>query len=292
MRLIFKFFLLAICLLQSITFSLGTSFLLYPQSAYELALGSHPSLGGSESVNPSLIKQKNASPIFYMNSGSWLGDISLTGLNYVHKVGSYNNRLFLRQADVSDLEFRGDSPSDDPISKFSAYAFQLGSGISRASRFGNFGIMFSYLSMGIYDQNADGFLFDIGYSKSLDNGFGMGFAILNLGSMSSLYKERPKLPTMISAGISKHIELFNLKNKIYLTAESSTKISPTKFKLGADIYWSSFHFLTGYSMTKHDTEFSIGGGFKYGRLGIMYATKIGTQEIGAPKILSIIYTIL
>ena len=45
-------------------------------------------------------------------------------------------------------------------------------------------------------------------------------------------------------------------------------------------------------MTKHDTEFSIGGGFKYGRLGIMYATKIGTQEIGAPKILSIIYTIL
>ena len=177
MRLIFKFFLLSICLFQSITFSLGTSFLLYPQSAYELALGSHPSLGGSESVNPSLIKQKNASPIFYINSGSWLGDISLTGLNYVHKVGSYDNRLFLRQADVSDLEFRGDSPSDEPISKFSAYAFQLGSGISRVNRFGNFGIMFSYLSMGIYDQHADGFLFDIGYSKSLDNGFGMGFGI-------------------------------------------------------------------------------------------------------------------
>ncbi len=266
--------------------------MLYPQSAYELALGSHPSLGGSESVNPSLIKQKNASPMFYINSGKWLGDISLTGLNYVHKVGSYDNRLFLRQADVNDLEFRGDSPSDEPISKFSAYAFQLGSGISSRHRVGNFGLMFSYLSIGIYNQNADGFLIDIGYSKSLDNGFGLGIAILNLGSISSLYKERLKLPTMISTGISKNLELSNLKNKIYLTAESSTKISPSKFKLGADVMLGPFNFLTGYSITKHDTEFSIGGGFKYGRLGILYAMKIGTQEIGEPKILSVIYRIL
>ena len=57
----------------------------------------------------------------------------------------------------------------------------------------------------------------------------------NLGSVSSLYEEGPNLPTMISAGISKYLELSNLKNKIYLTAEPSTKISPTKFKLGADI---------------------------------------------------------
>mgnify|MGYP004054336731 CR=1 FL=1 len=266
--------------------------MLYPQNAYELALGSHPSLGGSESVNPSLIKQKNASPMFYINSGNWLGEISLTGLNYVHKLGSYDNRLFIRQADVSDLEFRVDSPSDEPISKFSAYAFQLGSGISSSNSVGNFGLTFSYLSMGIYDQNADGFLIDIGYSKSLNNDFGLGFAILNLGSMSSLYIERPKLPTMISAGISKNLELSNLKNKIYLTAESSTKISPTKIKLGAEIIWGPFNFLTGYSMMKHGTDFSFGGGFKYGRLGIMYATKIGTQEIGEPKILSIIYRIL
>ena len=292
MHLIFKTFLILFFILCSFSFSLGTNFLLFPENASAMALGRHPSLGGSDSVNPALIEQKNDSPMFHINSGSWFGDINLAGLTYIQRSGNYNNRFFIRHADVSDLEFRDNSPSDNPISKFSAYAFQLGAGVSRGNKFGNFGIMLSYLSLGIYDQKADGFSIDIGYSKLLSSGFGLGVSILNLGYMSKFYQDRPKLPITIVAGISRQVDLYRLKNNIYFTTEYFTKELPMKLKLGADIQWGQLNFLAGYSITEFDTEFSIGGGLKYGRFKIIYATRFGSQEIGEPKIFSIKYRML
>ena len=171
---------LLFCVLQSISLALGTSFLNFSENANDLALGRHPSIGGSSVVNPSLIKQHHESPIFFINSGSWYGDISISGLNYIHKVGNYNNRLFLKQAEINDLEFRGSEPSDDPNAMFSAYGFQLGSGLSVKNGLGDFGVSISYLSIGNYDQNSKGLIIDLGYSKLLLNGWNMGLSVLNL----------------------------------------------------------------------------------------------------------------
>ena len=171
---------LLFCVLQSISLALGTSFLNFSENANDLALGRHPSIGGSSVVNPSLIKQHHESPIFFINSGSWYGDISISGLNYIHKVGNYNNRLFLKQAEINDLEFRGSEPSDDPNAMFSAYGFQLRSGFSIKNDLGDFGVSISYLSIGNYDQNSKGLIIDLGYSKLLLNGWNMGLSVLNL----------------------------------------------------------------------------------------------------------------
>ena len=292
MRLIFKFFLIVVFNFCSIVFSLGTNFLLFPENASSMAMGRHPSLGGSESVNPALIEQKDDSPIFHINSGSWFGNINLAGLNYIQRSGNYNNRFFIRHADVSDLEFRDNSPSDNPISKFSAYAFQFGAGVSRSNKFGNFGMMLSYLSLGIYDQKSDGLSIDIGYSKLLSSGFGLGVSIINLGYMSKFYQERPELPSTVVAGISNQVDVYRLKNNIYFTSEYFMTELPMKFKLGADIQWGQLNFLVGYSITKFDAELSIGGGIKIGRFKVIYATRSGSQEIGEPKILSINYRML
>ncbi len=292
MRLISKIFLIVIFNVCSFSFSIGTNFLLLPENARAMALGQHPSLGGSESINPALIKQKNDSPMFDINSGNWFGDINLAGLNYIQRFGNYNNRLFIRHADVSDIELRDDSPSDNPISKFSAYAFQLGAGVSRGNKFGNFGMMFSYLSLGIYDQKADGFSIDIGYSKLLSNDLSLGVSILNLGYMSKFYLDRPELPIALVAGISKKLDLFKSKNNIYFTYEYFARQLLMKFKFGADIQLGQLNFLAGYSITKFDTEFSIGGGIKYGRFRVIYAMRLGSQEIGEPKIFSINYRML
>ena len=153
-------------------------------------------------------------------------------------------------------------------------------------------MMLSYLSLGIYDQKADGFSMDIGYSRLLGNDFGLGVSVLNLGYMSKFYQDRPELPFMIVAGISKQVDLYRLKNNLYLTTEYFTKEMPMKFKIGADMQWGQLNFLAGYSITKFDAEFSVGGGFKYGRFKVIYATRFGSQEIGEPKIFSINYRML
>ena len=64
MHLIFKKSFILFWLFQSVSLALGTNFLIFPENAVDLALGQHPSWNGSESVNPSLIKQKSLTPMF------------------------------------------------------------------------------------------------------------------------------------------------------------------------------------------------------------------------------------
>ena len=289
MHSIFRKISLLFCVLQSISLALGTNFLNFSENANDLALGRHPAIGGSSVVNPSLIKQHHESPIFSINSGNWYGDISISGLNYVHKVGNYNNRLFLKQAEINDLEFRGSEPSDDPNAMFSAYGFQLGSGFSIKNDLGDFGVSISYLSIGIYDQNSRGFIIDVGYSKLLLNGWNMGLSVLNLGHITKLYQEVPKLPTLFLIGGSKFFKSIKISNKFYTTAEYSILDDIWKLKLGLDSGLGKIKILTGYSIDKHSAAFSFGGGISSGRFGITYAIKFGSQKIGNPKVLSLSY---
>ncbi|MFL2989849.1 MAG: hypothetical protein ACJZ11_03940 [Candidatus Neomarinimicrobiota bacterium] len=289
MHLIFRKTFLLFCVLQSISLALGTNFLNFSENASDLALGKHPSIGGSSVVNPSLIKQHHESPIFFINSGNWYGDISISGLNYVHKIGNYNNRLFLKQAEINDLEFRGAEPSDEPNAMFSAYGFQLGSGFSINNDLGDFGVSISYLSIGIYDQSSKGFIIDLGYSKLLLNGWNMGLSVLNLGNITKLYQEVPKLPTLCLIGASKNFKSIKINNKIYTTAEYSILDDIWKLKLGLDSGLKKIKILTGYSIDKHSTAFSFGGGLSSGRFGVTYAIKFGSQKIGNPKVLSMSY---
>jgi len=289
MHSIFRRSSLLFCVLQSISLALGTNFLNFSENANDLALGRHPSVGGSLVVNPSLIKQDHDSPIFFVNSGNWYGDISISGLNYVHKIGNFNNRLFLKQAEINDLEFRGPEPSDEPNAMFSAYAFQLGSGFSVKNELGDFGVSVSYLSIGIYDQTSKGFILDLGYSKLLLNGWNMGLSVLNIGHITKLYQEVPKLPTLFLIGGSKIFRVINISNKIYTTAEYSTLDAIWKLKLGLDFGLEKIKILTGYSIDKHSAAFSFGGGISSGRFGVTYAIKFGSQKIGNPKVLSLSY---
>ena len=287
MDLIFKKILIFIIISYSSLYAIGTQFLTFPESAYDLAMGSHVSFGGSANVNPSLIKPNQSSPLLYINSGHWYGDIRLSGLNYIHKIGRYNNKLFLRQAEITDLEYRDDRPSDNPNTIFAAYGFSLGSGFSFHNPLGNFGATFSALYFAIYDQSSSGFTIDLGYSNTLSNGWGIGLSILSLGSVSKFYQEKPKLPTRVLAGITKEVDFKNISNRFYTTGEFSSLNDTWKITFGNDTKWKQIKLLGGYSFTEHTSSMSFGSGFAYGRLGITYAIRMGSQEIGVPNTLSL-----
>ena len=287
MHLAFRKLIIYLTISYSSLCAIGTQFLTFPESAYDLAMGSHVSFGGSASVNPSLIEPTNSTPLLYINSGHWYGDIRMSGVNYIHKIGDYNNKLFLRQAGITDLEYREERPSDDPSTIFSAYGFSLGSGLSFNTAIGKFGATISALYFTIYDQNSRGVTIDLGYSNILNNGWGVGVSILNLGSVSEFYQEKPKLPTRLLAGISKELGFKKTNNRFYTTGEFSYLNDTWKIKIGSDIQWKQIKLLGGYSITKYTSSISFGSGFVYGRLGITYAIRIGSQKIGIPQTLSL-----
>ena len=110
---------------------------------------------------------------------------------------------------------------------------------------------------------------------------------MNLGSVSKFYQEKPKLPTRFLVGISKEIDFIKINNRFYTTGDFSSLNDTWKIKIGNDIHWKQIKLLGGYSITKHTSSISFGSGFVYGRLGIAYAIRMGSQEIGIPQTLSL-----
>ena len=284
---IFRIFIIYLIFYCSGLTAIGTHFLTFPESARDLALGGHVSFGGSASVNPALIESSQSSPSLSINSGQWYGGIRMSGLNYVHKLGTYNNKLFIRQAEITDLEFRDDRPSDEPNTTFAAYGMSIGSGLSYQTSVGRFGASINALYFTIYDQHSNGVSFDLGYSNVLGNNWGIGLALLNMGAVSKFYQEVPKLPNRFLAGISKDLSIGDLSNRLYITSESSSFHDSWKVKVGNCAQWKKFRVLGGLSKTKRSSTLSFGSGFVYGRFEITYAMRFGSQDIGVPKNLSL-----
>ena len=281
------FFICLVCYCSRLS-AIGTQFLVFPADAYDLAMGSHVAFGGSSSVNPALIESSKLGPSLYFNSGQLYGDIRTSSVNYIHKIGKYNNRIFLRQAGVTDLEFREDSPSDDPKTTFAAYGFSVGSGVSCKTSIGQIGATIRALYFTIYDQHSTGFTVDLGYSNIFENGWGMGISLLNLGTVSKFYHEKPRLPNRILAGVSKELLLLkSINNRLYITSEFSSLHDAWKIKIGNHAQWKQLKLLAGLSTTKHSSSLSFGSGFVYGRFGVTYAIRLGSQDIGVPQTLSI-----
>lgn len=287
MGLTFRTFFICLISCGSSLSAIGTQFLMFPVGAHDLAMGSHVSFGGSPNVNPALIQSPQLGPSLYLNSGYWYGDIRISGVSYNHKIGNYSNRIFLRQAGISDLEFRDNRPSDDPSATFAAYGFSIGSGVSFKTPAGQIGATIRALYFTIYDRNSTGLTIDLGYSKILDNEWSMGISLLNLGTVSDFYHEKPKLPNRFLAGISKGLSLKSINNRIYLTSEFSSLHNEWKIKIGNYAQWNQMRFLGGLSATKHTSTLSFGSGFVYGRFGVTYAVRIGSQDIGIPQTLSL-----
>ena len=288
MGLIFRKFFLFLTISLSSLFAIGTQFLALPSHAYELALGSHVATGGSSIINPALINSSEIYPSLLFDSGQWHGGIKSSSASYNRKIKGINNHIFLQQAGITDLEFREDRPSDDPGSKFGAYGISFGTGISKNTSFGVIGINIRTIYFSIYDENSNGISFDLGYSIKLNNNFDIGLSIVNIGSVSKFQNEHPKLPVRALIGLSKNVNVINnIEDKLFITADYYFVQENWKINIGNFAKWRKFIFLSGYSISKNTSSYSFGTGFNYGRFSVTYGVRIGSQNIGVPKTISI-----
>ena len=287
MVLIFRVLAAYLICTSSSLFALGTQFLLIPIDATNLAMGSHVSSGGSPSVNPSLLQSPKFVPSLFFNSGQWYGDIKTFGVSYNRRLKKINNEIFLRQVEITDLEYREDRPSDDPNSFFASYGFNIGSRLSLSTSFGHIGMTIKSIYFSIYDQSSSGVLFDFGYSRYFQNDWSLGLSILNIGAISKFYNENPKLPSMALIGISKEASIKTIENHFYFTADYSWLHSQSAVRIGNKIKWKQLMLMAGAEKTKHTSCLSFGVGFVYGRFGFTYGMRFGSQDIGVPKILSV-----
>jgi hypothetical protein len=285
MHLIFKiYFFLSLPL-----YALGTQFLVAPYNANEISVGSHPTYSSLSSLNPALYsEQKNKSSLM-VNRGNWIGDVSLNSLDYIQKINDKTFYFGTRYSALSDLEFRGEKPEDEPLAYFASYGLSFKSGLSLNRNNKKYGFSISYVSMGIYTEFSSGIGLGFGYLVKLRKGLSLGISLQNIGKMSSLYNKAPQLPLRFLIGTSKLFDLSSFSNVVYTSAELNSLNSNINYKLnlGNKLTWKQVDFLSGLSMSERVNYISFGLNLNLKKYEISYGININSQSLGEPQILSL-----
>ena len=91
--------------------------------------------------------------------------------------------------------------------------------------------------------------------------------------------------------MSKDFKFNQVKNSVYTSIEKNSLIPNAKIHVGNHFNWTRFNLYSGFSSSKSVTESSIGVGLLLSRFEVVYGIRIGSQNIGIPQIISIIFLI-
>ena len=285
MHLIFSLYLfIAIPL-----YGLGGQFLVLPSDATELSLGSHPTLQGLSSLNPALFSVRKKNPVLLLSQGNWIGDVSIGTLDYSQNL---KNKVFyfgVRYSGLSDLEFRGDKPQNEPLAYFTSYGLSLKSGLAIKRGNTQYGISFSYISMGIYIEKSSGFSMGFGYSVDIKEDVKLGISLQNIGSMSALSNDSPQLPKRLLIGYSKFYNFKKINNTIYNSIELNNINNFSKYKLsfGNKLSWKQLGLLNGVSLSDNIIYYSIGLNLNFKNYDITYGINMNSFNLGLAQIISL-----
>jgi len=270
-------------------YGLGTQFLVIPFNANELSIGSHPTLKGLSSLNPALYSAEKNNPSFSISRGSWIGDVSLSSFGYNHYLKNKTFYFGARYSGLSNLEYRVSKPQDEPLAYFSSYGLSIKSGFSFDKDNIKYGVSLSYVSMGIYTEMSSGISLGFGFLVSSIRGLRLGASIQNIGIMSVLENDSPKLPIRLLIGSSKLFALSNFTNTIYTSAELNAVSESFKYKysFGNKFNWKQLGLLSGISISKKSNYLSLGINLNIKQYQIAYGINIGSQNFGIPHMISL-----
>lgn len=257
-------------------FGIGTQFLSIPRNAMELVIGLNPVLNNI--VNK---------PVLSASYGNWLAEIKVSSFGYDRSALGGTVGFELRYAALNDLELRSDRPTDEPLAVFGATAIALDGNYSRQTKIGLLSTKLRYISMQLFDESATGFAMDIGLQHNVNDKLSVGFSLLNLGSMSKLYKEKPKLPVRLIAGANYAFNFNEIDNSLFIALEKSSMAEGIILRIGEVANWNKLQFLIGTQFSKEVISISGGIGLRLGVYNIKYGIQVGSQALGIPQMLSL-----
>ncbi|MBU0529374.1 hypothetical protein KKF86_06415 [bacterium] len=257
-------------------FGIGTQFLAIPQNSMELIIG----------INPGLNNITNK-PILSASYGNWLAGIKISSFGYNRNAFGGTAGFNVRYVALNDLELRSDRPTDEPLAVFGATAVAIDGNYSRQTKIGLLNTKLYYISMQMLNETASGFAMDIGLQHNMNDKINLGFTLLNLGSMTELYVEKPKLPFRVIAGSSYLFKINNIDNSLFVAVEKSSIVEGIIFRVGEITNWNKLQFLIGAQFSQEVAAISGGIGIKLGAYDIKYGIQFGSQSLGIPQMLDV-----
>lgn len=130
------------------------------------------------------------------------------------------------------------------------------------------------------DAKADAFAFDAGYDVVIDNHYGLGIAVKNLGSKIKYINEKDPLPTTINAGIFyTPVDMEYVKWTLTSDYIRYIKDKEDRIRVGTEAVFMDILAVRGglRLMEEIDTEYTLGFGLKLFGFEVDFGTILNPQ---------------
>ncbi len=283
---IYQFIAFLFIVFGSVSYSIGTDFLIIPTNSRELTVGSHPLANFSE-VNPAGLTLFGNKPLMKAAYGSWYSDVTQTSFGLINRTFGGTTGILIRYAGLNGLELRTSSPTDDPLAEFGTYGASID--LSHSGEYGEmkYGISIRHLQMQMHTSHSGGWAMDMGVLWHPMEKTSLGFSVLNLGKMTTLNKTSPSLPTRILIGGDTILKGNGWENTLMATVEYSQSISGLVYRIGNELHYRFLSLLLGSQFSDDLTTVSAGVQVHVGIYKIGYGVRFGSQGLGNPSMLDV-----
>ncbi|NIA18758.1 MAG: hypothetical protein GWO85_01525 [Simkaniaceae bacterium] len=273
--------------LFSFGFSIGSGFLSIPYSAESLARGDHPLNAAFTTINPAGVQSADRGPSLNMSYGSWLADSRQMTVAYTTQKFGGSLSTKGRYVGLSGMEYRTETPTDDPIARFSSYGASFEVHYARILGKMKAGIGIKTVLMELYTAGTRGFALDAGLLLPVNDGLDVGLAVLNLGSFSSWGQNVPSFPVRIVGGSGITFNSLPLHPRLLTSLEWTSQTKGLIFRIGDEITWKQLILRSGVKYSREVLSFSGGFGIQLGIYSINYGFQLGSQDLGIPHLIDI-----
>jgi len=230
--------------------------------------------------NPGALPWVNEKQVHFTHN-KWIQDVTNEAVSVVvpSSIGAFGVSAML--TNIDGIEQRT-IPSQEPLGEVSAHDFSFG--LSYGRMFGqklSVGATAKFINEKIYLQNANGYAVDFGFRfQPFSSGIYVGGAVMNMGSMSELFKESIKLPALMRFGVAYNVPVS--KRNVLLSADFVKVFEEeSHLNLGMEIQpIKMLKLRDGYQTGYDERDLTTGFGLAVGQFFLDYAYVPFDSDLG------------
>ena len=223
-----------------------------------------------------------------ISHNDWYGDFSVVSVGIASPLFGGQSLLRFKYGGFENLELRGEAPSDEPLSFYSAFGLNVTGGFQFQYNDFQTAVLLRMVHLRIHTHSASGMSGNISILRPIYRNWKIGFSLAHLGFMSPYIDEKPALPTSGNLIVT-HQTIFNQSlNTFSFAGGFVPSLDNYIFSVNNALSWKYFNLSLASHITKNVTQISGGISFLIGMYQIQYGFQLGDHQLGISQVLELV----
>lgn len=215
-----------------------------------------------------------------VSHNDWYGGFSVASVRISSPLFGGQGLLKFKYGGFENLELRGESPSDDPLSFYSAFGLNITGGFQFHYDEFQTVLLLQMVNLRIHTHSSSGLSGSLSILKPISMDWKMGFSLAHLGFMSPYIDEKPELPSSGNLIINHQTSFNQISNSFLFSGGLVPSLNNFIVSASNNLSWKNVNLSLTSHLTQNVTQISGGISLIMGIYQIQYGFQLGDHQLG------------